>query len=333
MTARMVIAAAATVAALGLAVALYAAAGTGEAVRVAFLPSVSHAIPIVGTERATFAAALDPLRVEARVLESGTQAVQSLLSGNLELAYVGPGPAVNAFVRSSDGNVVILSGAASGGVSLVARAGSGISGIADLDGMRVAVPQVANSQDVSLRHHLAGAGLVPADRGGTVQVIAVAGPEMVTLVSREFIDAAWVAEPWATLIIESAGAVRVLEESSLWPESRFSSVVLVARADYVREMPEAVSSWIQAHEETTMWIAANPGPAREAYASFAEGEALAALPADVLEESFSRVEITTDALEPSIAEFAERAASLGYLGRSPPEISGIFYGGAAAQGG
>ena len=333
MTTRMVIAAVATVAALGLAVALYAAAGTEEAVRVAFLPSVSHAIPIVGTERATFAAALDPLRVEARVLESGTQAVQSLLSGNLELAYVGPGPAVNAFVRSSDGNVVILSGAASGGVSLVARAGSGISGIADLDGMRVAVPQVANSQDVSLRHHLAGAGLVPADRGGTVQVIAVAGPEMVTLVSREFIDAAWVAEPWATLIVESAGAVRVLEESSLWPESRFSSVVLVARADYVREMPEAVSSWIQAHEETAMWIAANPGPAREAYASFAEGEALAALPAGVLEESFSRVEITTDALEPSIAEFAERAASLGYLGRSPPEISGIFYGGAAAQGG
>ncbi|RNJ71694.1 MAG: sulfate ABC transporter substrate-binding protein, partial [Thaumarchaeota archaeon S15] len=125
---RVAVACAAAAVAIGAAAALGAAPAEGESVRVAFLPSVSHAIPIVGLERGTFAGAMDPARIDALVLDSGTQAVQSLMAGSLDLAYVGPGPAVNAFVRSG-GEVVILSGAAGGGVSLVARDGAGIAGI------------------------------------------------------------------------------------------------------------------------------------------------------------------------------------------------------------
>lgn len=329
---RVAVACAAAAVAIGAAAALGAAPAEGESVRVAFLPSVSHAIPIVGLERGTFAGAMDPARIDALVLDSGTQAVQSLMAGSLDLAYVGPGPAVNAFVRSG-GEVVILSGAAGGGVSLVARDGAGIAGIGGLDGMRVAVPQVANSQDVSLRHHLAAAGLSPADRGGTVMVIAAAGPEIHSLFSRGLLDAAWVPEPWATLLVETLGAERVLDESGLWEGGQFASVVLVARAGYVAEMPGGAASWLRAHNATAAWIAANPEGAREAYAAFASREALAALPADVLDESFSRVEITTRAPEGPILEFAERASALGYLGGPPPRIGGIFYGGAGGAGG
>lgn len=327
---------AAAAVAAAVAIAAYAALGNAdagrEAVRVAFLPSVSHAIPIVGLERGTFAAAMAPIEIDALVLDSGTQAVQSLMAGSLDMAYVGPGPAVNAFTRS-DGGVVILSGAAAGGVSLIARAGAGISGVADLGGMRVAVPQVANSQDVSLRHHLAAAGLAPADRGGDVMVIAAAGPEIHSLLSRGLLDAAWVPEPWATLMVESLGAERVLDEADLWPEGGFASVVLVARAEYAAGMPAAAASWLGAHAETAEWIAANPEGAREAYASFASREALAALPRAVLDGAFSRVEITTAAPEGPILEFAERAAALGYLGPQPPRTGGIFYGGTGGAGG
>jgi len=332
MDVKVVAAAAAAAAAIALAAALGAVPGGPEPVRVAFLPSVSHAIPIVGLERGAFAEAMAPLRVDALVLDSGTQAVQSLVAGSLDLAYVGPGPAVNAFVRSG-GGVVILSGAANGGVSLVAREGAGISGVADLGGMRVAVPQVANSQDVSLRHHLAGAGLAPADRGGTVMVMAAAGPEIHSLLSRGMLDAAWVPEPWATLLVESLGAERVLEEADLWPGGAFASVVLVARAEYAGGRPGEVASWLGAHNATAAWIAANPGGAREAYASFASREALAALPAGVLEEAFSRVEVTTAAPEGPILEFARRAAALGYLDAPPAATDGIFYGAAGGAGG
>lgn len=332
MDVRVAAAAVAAAAALAIAAALGTAADGPEPVRVAFLPSVSHAIPIVGLERGTFAEAMDPMRVDALVLDSGTQAVQSLIAGSLDLAYVGPGPAVNAHARSG-GGVVILSGAANGGVSLVARAGSGIAGVGGLDGMRVAVPQVANSQDVSLRHHLAEAGLAPADRGGTVMVMAAAGPEIHSLLSRGLLDAAWVPEPWATLLVESLGAERVLDEADLWPGGEFASVVLVARAAYAEGRPGAVASWLGAHNATAAWIAANPAGAREAYASFASREALAALPAGVLGEAFPRVEVTTGAPEGPILEFARRAAALGYLDSPPAATDRIFYGAAGGAGG
>ncbi|RNJ74824.1 MAG: sulfate ABC transporter substrate-binding protein, partial [Thaumarchaeota archaeon S15] len=153
------------------------------------------------------------------------------------------------------------------------------------------------------------------------------------LFSRGLLDAAWVPEPWATLLVETLGAERVLDESGLWEGGQFASVVLVARAGYVAEMPGGAASWLRAHNATAAWIAANPEGAREAYAEFASREALAALPADVLDESFSRVEITTRAPEGPILEFAERASALGYLGGPPPRIGGIFYGGAGGAGG
>ncbi len=322
---------------LGIAAAAIVLAGTvallagpapqESAIRVAFLPSISHAIPIVGIETGAFAESLgNQTRIDARILDSGTQAVQSLLSDNLDIAYVGPGPAVNAFVRTDNRDVVIVSGAASGGVSLIAHRDIDIAGPADLEGVRIAVPQIANSQDVSLRTYLAEHGIETTEHGGGTNVVTVAGPEMYTLFARDSVDAAWTPEPWATLIIESLGAKRVFFEEDLWADSEFASVVMITRTEYADANPAELGAWLEAHEQTAAWIHENPGEALEAYASFAEREAIADLPPDVLESSFANVRITTERLESSVQTFAERAASLGYLGRGDASISGIFYG-------
>lgn len=296
------------------------------AVRVAFLPSVAHAIPIVGMQSGAFAESFGGAeRIDARVFDSGTQAVQSLVTGNLDIAYVGPGPAVNAFVRTDGNSIVIVSGAASGGVSLVAQADSGISKGSDLEGKRIAVPQIANTQDVSLRTYLVEHGIVTSERGGTTDVLAVAGPEMYTLFARNTLDAAWAPEPWATLLVESLGATRVLDEKDLWPDSRFSTTVLVARADYAESNPDELAAWLDAHQKTAEYIDQNPKGAIDAYAEFAKDHAIAFLEPHILEASFSNIEITTDILAPSILEFAERAYDLGYLGREKSPVEGIFY--------
>lgn len=310
-----------------IAVSLSSSAATESTIRVAFLPSVSHAIPIVGIETGMFAESLgNQTRIDAHILDSGTQAVQSLLSGNLDIAYVGPGPAVNAFVRADEKNIVIISGAANGGVSLIAHPDSQIESGADLKGARIAVPQIANSQDVSLRTYLKENGIVTSERGGSTSIIAVAGPEMYTLFARDSVDAAWVAEPWATLIVESLGAKRIFYEEQLWPDSEFASVVLVTRTEYAESNPDKLDAWLNAHEQTAKYIRANPQGTLDAYTSFADHHAIAVLPSNILAISFENVEITTEPLESSIHTFAERAADLGYLGRENSSISGIFYG-------
>ena len=336
------------------AVAAVAAAGAwggaGEppvAARVAFFPNVGHAIPAVGTELGMFGEG-----VETRVFYSGPQAVESMFAGSVDMAYVGPGPAVSAFLRSESDRIVVLSGAASGGSSLVARPGSALAAAGEgggaggeaadaaaavargLDGMTVAAPQVANTQDVSLRTFVRQAGLETAERGGTVRVLNVANPEAYALFARGEIDAAWVPEPWATLLVSEQGGERVFREESLWPDGRFASVLLVARSGFVDADPGAAGRWLAAHDAAAEWIRDNPAEARAAFARFLDREVGASFPDGVLAEAFSNIEITADPLEESVAEFASRSAGLGYLGRDAAgrggaEIVDGMFGGVA----
>ena len=323
---RLALAAAVIIIIIGSAI-IFAKDDTQEPViRVAFLPSISHAIPIVGLETGIFTDLIgNETHIDVRVLDSGTQAVQSLISGNLDIAYVGPGPAVNAFVRSDEKNIVILEGAASGGVSFIVQKDSNITNSTHLVNARIAVPQIANTQDVSLRTYLAENNILTTEHGGNTSIISVAGPELYTLFSRGSIDAAWVPEPWASLLVESLGAIRLFHEKDLWPDSRFSSVVLVAHTDYIDSHPDTLMSWIDGHKMVAKWIRENPQPTQDAYTAFAKQHTVAHLPPDILAESFENVEITTDKLESSIEIFAQRASDLGYLGREEISTSGIFY--------
>ena len=89
-----------------------------SALRVTAFANAGHAAPIIGMERGIFVNEIPDVDVELKIFDSGPQAIESLFSGSSDMAYVGPGPAVNGFLRS-DGDVIILRGAASNGASFV----------------------------------------------------------------------------------------------------------------------------------------------------------------------------------------------------------------------
>lgn len=294
---------------------------TEDKIRVAFFPNIGHAIPIVGTELGFFAG---ESKVEARIFDSGPQAVESLFADAIDMAYVGPGPALNGFLKS-DSKIIVLSGAASGGSSLIVRPEAEILSAADLEDTIVAAPQIANTQDVSLRTYLAEHGLQTAERGGSVSVLNVANPEIYTLFGKNDIDAAWVPEPWATILVRDLGGERLFYEEDLWEDERFASVLLVARSDYIQDQPDAVQQWLDGHEKTTAWIGENPGEAKKVFAEFMLREYRTEFSDGIVNEAFSNIVITSDPLPGSVSTFAERAYQLGYLGRAGYSLDGMFY--------
>lgn len=308
---------------IGLAVTLLGGVDDNDGkVRIAFFPNIGHAIPIVGLDQEFFSH--DGITVEPRVFDSGPQAVESLFANSIDLAYVGPGPAVNGFLKSKS-DVLILSGAASGGSSFIVQADSGIETAADLHGKVVAAPQIANTQDVSMRTWLADNGLKTAHHGGTVLTLNVANPEIYTLFKKGDIDAAWVPEPWATMMVKELDGKRLFFEEDLWPEKKFASVLLVARADFVAEHPDLVKQWLADHSKTVQWINENPNDAKIIFNDFMKTEFRTTFSEGVVDESFSNIMITSDPIPSSIETFAARADSLGYLGRQGYSLDGIFY--------
>lgn len=294
-------------------------------IRVAYFPNVGHVIPIVGMENEIFSSGFgNDTMIETRLFDSGPQVVESLFANSIDIAYVGPGPAINAFLKSNE-NVKILSGAASGGASFVVHPNSKIGSVNDFSGKRIAAPQIGNTQDVSLRHYLSENGLKPVEKGGSVYVLNIPNPDIYTLFAKGEIDAAWVAEPWATIFINELGGKRLFFEEDLWPNKQFASVLLIGRVDYVEKNPEIANMWLSSHIKTINWINENPDKTKLIFNEFMKKELGKPIPAEIVSDAFDNLQITSDPIPESIIIFAERADSLGYLGREGYNIDKIFY--------
>jgi len=297
-----------------------------DKIRVAFFPSIGHAVPIVGIENGIFQKGIgDQIKIETKLFDSGPQVIESIFARSIDVAYVGPGPVINGFLKSHGNDIKILAGAASGGASFIIQPDSGLDSIENFDGKRIASPQISNSQDVSLRYYLASNDLKPIEKGGTVFVLNISNPDIYTLFAKGDIDGAWVSEPWATMLVQELDGVRLFNEEKLWPNEQFTSVLLIARTNYIENNPEVIHNWIKSHEETVLWINSNPDKSKSMFSDFLLGYMGKSLPPEIIDESFSNLTITDDPIKNSVFTFAERADSLGYLGRSGYNLDGIFY--------
>ncbi len=294
-------------------------------IRIAYFPNIGHAIPIVGIEKGFFEESIgNQTKIETRVFDSGPLAIESLFANSIDLAYVGPGPAINGFLNSDNHNVKILAGAASGGASFIVHPNSEINSVSDFAGKKIATPQIGNTQDVSLRHYLSENGLKTAEKGGSVIVYNISNPDIYTLFVKGDIDGAWVPEPWATILETELGGKRLFHEEELWPNQEFASVLLIANADYVEKNPTIIANFLQSHHETVTWINTNPIETRIVFNNFLNSYLGQSLSDDVIDIALSNLEITADPKPNSIFSFAERADALGYLGRNGYDLSEIF---------
>lgn len=301
-------------------------------VRVVFFANIAHSVPIVGIERGEFARELGDVHIQYIIVDSGPQAIEALFANSADMAYVGPSPFINGFVKSKGDGLKVLSGSAGNGASLVIHKDAVISSAADLAGKKIAAPSIGNTQDVSLRYYLSEHDLKPAEKGGNVIVYNTANPEIFTLFAKGDIDAAWVPEPTATILIEQLGGKLLFHEQEIWPDKQFPSVLLVARTDFIERHHDWTEKWITAHKRTIAWINENPDETESIFIEFYREHTGKKLPEHIIHGAFSNIVFTDDPMIKSLHLFAEHAYSLGYLGRTGYSLDGAFYSDAVGMG-
>src|SRR5580704_17994169 len=93
-------------------------------VRLGFLENITHASALVGLKEGFFSQALGSAgTLKPTAFSTGTQETVAILAGQLDAAYVGPNPAINAWQKSGGSAIKIVSGAATGGASVVVAKG------------------------------------------------------------------------------------------------------------------------------------------------------------------------------------------------------------------
>lgn len=296
-----------------------------ETVRVGYLPNLTHAQVLVGLANSTFQKNLGAqVDIKPFSFNAGPAVVEALFAGAVDVAYIGPGPAINAHLKSR-GDVRIIAGAASGGARLIVREGSGIGKDADFHGKKIATPQLGNTQDLSAREWLAAHELKIRQKGGDVDLIHIANADQLTLFLRGGLDAAWAPEPWASRLIHEAKGRVYLDERSLWPDGKFATTVLVVGEKFKREHPDLLKRWIVAHLELTDWIGTHPDEAKTLINQELKRLTRKELSTEVLRDAFAQVSVTLDPLEHSLKKYAATASANGFLGGfgggRPPQLS------------
>ena len=105
--------------ALGLVAAACSSSGASSSggkveLRLGYFPNLTHASAIVGVDQGIFARDLGAnVSLKTLTFNAGPAAVTALLSGSLDAAYMGPNPAINAYIKSSGQAVRVVSGATS----------------------------------------------------------------------------------------------------------------------------------------------------------------------------------------------------------------------------
>lgn len=299
--------------------------GGAGTLRVGYFPNITHAQAVIGIADGTFARALgDSAKIDAKVFNAGPSAIEALFAGQLDLAYIGPNPAINGYVKSKGAALRIIAGATSGGAVLVVRRDAGITAPADFRGKKIASPQLGNTQDVALRAWLLKQGLTLKERGGDTQVIPVANPDILTLFRKKEIDAAWVPEPWGARLVHEANGKIFLDERALWPGGNFVVAHVIVSTKFLQANPDIVKKFLAAHVELTQRINADPTSAKQQLNKEIERLTSAALPTVILDEAWSRQTVTYDPIRASLFGSAESAFKLGFLGDTLPNLDSIY---------
>lgn len=298
---------------------------TPVVIRAGHFPNLTHSQGVIGQANGWFDKALAPqARVDWKIFNAGPSAIEALFAGAIDLTYIGPNPAINGYVRSQGEALRIVAGATSGGAVLVVRADSGIQKPEDFRGKKIASPQMGNTQDVALRGWLNSHGLKLREKGGDVQVIPIANPDQLTLFLKREIDGAWAPEPWASRLIREANGRLFLDERDLWPNRQFVTTHLIVNTKFLNAHRDLVKKWVKAHVELTEWINKNLHEAKRVLNDEIKKETGKALPQGVLDDSFSRLLVTYDPIRSSLFTSARWAFEAGFLGRTRPDLSGIY---------
>ncbi|MFY9586371.1 MAG: ABC transporter substrate-binding protein [Actinomycetota bacterium] len=290
--------------------------------RLGYFPNLTHAPAIIGVEKGLFRKELGAgVTLTTTTFNAGPDVVTAIFSNALDIAYIGPNPAINAWAQSKGAAIRIISGATSGGAALVVK--PSITSVSQLKGKKIASPQLGNTQDVALRAFLKDHGYkTDKTGGGDVKVVAQANSQTLETFKSGLIDGAWVPEPWATRLVLEGGGKVLIDEKTLWPDGRFVTTHVIVRTAFLREHGDVVENFLRGHVATVDYANENPEDAKTIVNGSLEKITGKALKTEVIDEAWKNLIFTIDPVASSLRASAKDAEAVGLLDRV--DLEGIY---------
>src|SRR5205807_4468089 len=282
-------------------------------IRFGHFPNITHAQGVIAHAlsrqgKGWFEKYLGPnVEIQWFTYNAGPSAMEAIFAKSLDLTYVGPGPALNAYLKSNGEEIRVIAGAANAGAALVVKSDSPIKTAADFRGKKIATPQLGNTQDISCRAWLKAQGFKITQTGGDVMVLPTANPDQLPLFQNGGVDAVWTVEPWVTRLEREAKARVFLEDKDV------ITTWLVSSAKFLGSQRDLAKKVVAANAELTDWIQKNPDEAQKLLIDELAAETKTTFAPDAVSPAWKRIKFTTAVPNELIAKAVQDGKDAGFL--------------------
>jgi NitT/TauT family transport system substrate-binding protein len=291
------------------------AASAPVTVRLGYLANITHAPALIAVKNGYFAKELGSAgSVKTTIYTSGTQETTAILAGQLDAAYVGPNPAINAWQKSNGTAIKVISGAATGGASVIVQ--PSVTSAAQLKGKSVATPSLGNTQDVAARYWLKQQGLATDTTGGGDVTIKPTAPNSAAVLQFKSGQIAGASEPspYDVQMVQAGGKVLLTEPGV--------TTVLMVTQSFLSAHPDVVSDLLKANLDALNFIKSSPAQAQQVANDQLAAYTGKPLSSKVIGPAFKEITFTADPNAASLIQDAQQATSVGLL--KPVNLNGIF---------
>jgi sulfonate transport system substrate-binding protein len=303
--------------------ALARPANAQSVLRVGHFPNITHAQALVAHNfsrqgKGWFEERLAPgIKIEWFVYNAGPSAMEAIFAQSIDLTYVGPAPALNAYTKSNGAEVRLIAGAANGGAAFVVQPDQNLKVAADFKGKKIATPQLGNTQDISCRAWLLAGGLKITQLGGDAQVIPTQNPDQLSLFQQKRVDAVWTVEPWVSRLERESGGKILIDERDV------ATTVVVSSAKFLGAHRDVAKKFVGAHAALTDWMVKNPEEAQKMIRAELLEQTKSDIPPELIAQSWQRIVFTSEIPRTSVESFMQNSVKTGFI-KSAPDLSKLF---------
>ena len=199
-----------------------------------------------------------------KVFDSEQSELPALLKGEVDLGFLAPQNAAKVFSKGK--GAVIFLGVVQNGNLFLLTSDESYSSLKDLQGKKVL--SAGEKPDSLIFKHLLSKKEIPLGQGeNPVQLdFSIPPANIANALITKKADYAILTEPYATVALKNSKEIRRVEnfqkiynESEEW--SSFPAMLLVARADFVRENRELVRRVTEVYKSALSWTNQNPAKA------------------------------------------------------------------------
>lgn len=303
--------------------ALVRPANAETVLRLGHFPNITHAQALVAHNltrqgKGWFEERLGPgTKIEWFVYNAGPSAMEAIFAQSIDLTYVGPAPALNAYTKSNGAEVRLIAGSANGGAAFVVQPDQNLKTPADFKGKKIATPQLGNTQDISCRAWLLAGGLKITQLGGDAQVIPTQNPDQLSLFKQKRVDAVWTVEPWVSQLERESGGKILVDEREV------ATTVVVSSVKFLSAQRDLAKKFIEAHAALTDWMVKNPEEAQKMIRAELREQTKSDIAPELIAQSWQRIVFTSEIPRASVESFMQNSVKTGFI-KSAPDLSKLF---------